>query len=64
MFIAVGDDEAKNPLAEDQYKDIDMEAHLLFTESHGCAASAQSCASMTADTIGKYGVEASVRECA
>ncbi|HWM70283.1 MAG TPA: alpha/beta hydrolase-fold protein [Steroidobacteraceae bacterium] len=31
MFIAVGDDEAKNPLAEDQYKDIDMEAHLLFT---------------------------------
>ncbi len=30
MFIAVGDDEVKNQLAEDQYKDIDMEAHLLF----------------------------------
>ncbi|MBX3065534.1 MAG: esterase family protein [Anaerolineae bacterium] len=30
MFIAVGDDEVKNPLAEDQYNDIDMEAHLLF----------------------------------
>ncbi len=30
MFIAVGDDEVKNRLAEDQYKDIDMEAHLLY----------------------------------
>jgi len=30
MFIAVGDDEEKNQSPEDQYKDIDMEAHLLF----------------------------------
>jgi len=30
MFIAVGDDEEKNQRPEDQYKDIDMEAHLLY----------------------------------
>jgi enterochelin esterase-like enzyme len=30
MFIAVGDDEWKNPLPEDALHDLDVEAHLLF----------------------------------
>lgn len=30
MFIAVGDDEWKNPTEEDQYHDLDFESHLLF----------------------------------
>lgn len=33
MFIAVGDDEWKNPTVEDQYHDIDMEAHLLYNRA-------------------------------
>jgi enterochelin esterase-like enzyme len=30
MFIAVGDDEWKNPNPEDRLHDLDMEAHMLF----------------------------------
>ncbi len=32
MFIAVGDDEYKNPNPEDQLHDLDVEAHLLFNQ--------------------------------
>lgn len=32
MFIAVGDDEWKNPTEEDRLHDLDMEAHLLYNQ--------------------------------
>jgi hypothetical protein len=41
MFIAVGNDGARNQRPENQYKDIDMEAHLLFncgSRVHGISA--------------------------
>lgn len=33
LFIAVGDDEWKHPAEEDQYHDIDFEAHLLYNRA-------------------------------
>ena len=32
MFIAVGDDEWKNPNVEDRLHDLDMETHLFFNQ--------------------------------
>ncbi|MBZ0288551.1 MAG: esterase, partial [Anaerolineae bacterium] len=33
MFIAVGDDEWKNPAEEDYLHDLDIEAHLLYNRA-------------------------------
>lgn len=38
FFIAVGDDEYKNPLPEDALHDIDMEAHLLYNRASRVAS--------------------------
>ena len=33
MFIAVGDDEFKNPDPKDAIHDLDFEAHVLFNQA-------------------------------
>ena len=36
MFIAVGDDEYKNPNPKDASHDLDFEAHVLFNQAVRC----------------------------